>query len=66
MTTAALTLALATVLQAGQAQPAPAPATPAPVAAPAAAVPELPVLDARLGGCSADFIVKNADPRRQA
>jgi hypothetical protein len=65
MITAAITLALAIVLQAGQAQPAPAPATPAPATAPAAApaqaAPELPVLDARLGGCSADFLVKNAD-----
>ena len=71
MLTAAITLALATALQAGQAQPAPAPAgqapagqapaASAPAAAPAQAVPELPVLDARLGGCSADFLVKNAD-----
>ena len=66
MLTAAITLALATALQAGQPQPAPAPAgqapaASAPAAAPAQAVPELPVLDARLGGCSADFLVKNAN-----
>ena len=66
MLTAAITLALATALHAGQAQPAPAtppaaPATAPAAAAPAQAAPELPVLDARLGGCTADFTVKNAD-----
>ena len=40
-----------------QSQPAP-PQGAAPAASPAA--PELPVLDAKLGGCSADFTVRNA------
>jgi hypothetical protein len=62
MVIAALTFVTAmamaqTAPPAPQSQPAP-PQAPAPAASPA--VPELPVLDAKLGGCSADFTVKNA------
>lgn len=62
MVIAALTLATAMALAqaappAAQSQPAPPQAaTPAPLPA----KPELPVLDAKLGGCTADFTVKNA------
>ena len=38
----------------------PATAQQPPAATPQATTPELPVLDAKLGGCTADFMVKNA------
>jgi hypothetical protein len=39
----------------------PAPATQTPSTAAPSASPELPVLNARLGACAADFLVKDAD-----
>jgi hypothetical protein len=56
MQIAALTLVAAVTI----AQAATPPAAPPPqAAAPQASGPERPVLDARLGGCTADFTVKN-------
>ena len=67
MLTAALTFATAMAIAQAASPAAPsqtAPSQPAPpqAAAPAAgpATPELPVLDAKLGACTADFTVKNA------
>ena len=57
MQIAALTL-VAAVTIAQAATPPAAPPQPQ-AAAPQASTPELPVLDARLGGCTADFTVKN-------
>ena len=57
MQIAALTL-VAAVTIAQAATPPAAPPQPQ-AAAPQATTPELPVLDARLGGCTADFTVKN-------
>jgi hypothetical protein len=64
MLIAALTFATAMVLAQATTPAAPS-QTPAPAAPPAAsptapATPELPVLDAKLGGCTAEFTVKNA------